>query len=33
MKFTVETLTFIALGFLVGIGMYLGQAFCNIVFN
>lgn len=33
MKVTVETLTFIVLGFLVGIGVYLGQAFCKIVFN
>ena len=30
-KITVESVTFIALGFLVGIGIWLGDAFCRIV--
>ena len=31
-KVTVESLTFIFLGFLVGIGIWLGDAFCKIMF-
>jgi hypothetical protein len=33
MKVIVEAVTFIVFGFLVGIGVYLGQAFCQLVFN
>ena len=32
-KLTVESVTFVVLGFLVGIGIYLGIAFCEIMFN
>ena len=32
MKLVTEIITVIVIGFLAGIGMYLGQAFCKIVF-
>lgn len=33
MKLATEITTIIVIGFLAGIGMYLGESFCRIVFN